>query len=50
MTPMENLRLAVSAADASIKDLVSEAPDVRMDAILDMAGLLTAAKTVVLEA
>jgi hypothetical protein len=50
MTALERLRSAVSTADASLKSLLDEDPDVRMDAVLDMAGLLTAAKAVVLAA
>lgn len=49
MDNMESLRLAVSAFDVSLKDLVSSDEDVRGEAILDAAALLTAAKRVVLE-
>lgn len=47
---MERLRTAVSAADASLLDLDNEDKDVRMEAILDFASLLTWAKLVVLNA
>lgn len=50
MTPMEELRHAVSNCDATLSDLVSPDEDKRMDAILDAAGLLSAAKKVVLDA
>jgi hypothetical protein len=46
---MEHLRHAVSNCDATLKNLVSQDPDLREDAVLDAAALLTAAKTVVLD-
>ena len=50
MDSIEKLREAVSVADASLRLLVSPDDDVRIDAVLDMASLLQAAKAVVLDA
>lgn len=50
LSPMEKLRAAVSQFDASMVNLMSEDPDVRIDALLDAAALLMAAKAVVLAA
>jgi hypothetical protein len=50
MGDMQELRLAVSAADVSLRDLTDPDPDVRLEAVLDFAALLTAAKRVVLDA
>lgn len=44
---MDALRLKVLAANLSIKNLDAEDRDVRMDAVLDFAELLTAARNVV---
>jgi hypothetical protein len=49
MENMQKLNKAVVVADASLKDLVNPDPDIRMNAILDVAELLTAAKAVVLD-
>lgn len=48
MTDMERLRGAVSAADASLRDLTNPDADIRLEAVLDFAALLSAAKAVVL--
>lgn len=50
LPPMESLRNAVSLFDSTLPNLNSEDPEVRMDAVLDAAKLLTAAKRVVLDA
>ena len=46
---MENLRRAVSLCERSIKDLESADNQVRMEAILDFANLLTMARFVLPE-
>ena len=50
MTDIENLRKAVSTADASLRDLTNPDPDIRIEAVIDFAGLMSAAKAVVLAA
>lgn len=50
MDYIEKLRVAVSAMDESLKNLVSEDDELRENAILDAAWLLSAAKNVVLNA
>lgn len=50
MEHIEHLRAAVSAADASLVNLNSDNAATQLDAILDFAALLTAAKNVVLNA
>lgn len=50
LPPMEGLRLAISAADAGMRNLASPDPNVRMEAVLDFASLLAQAKRVVLSA
>lgn len=50
LPPMEALRVAVSKMDASLRSLNSLEDPVRLDAVLDAAELLAAAKRVVLDA
>lgn len=49
MDKIENLRVQVSAFDASLRNLASEDAGERTEAIMDAAALLSAAKLVVLE-
>lgn len=49
LSPAEALRVGVSKLDASLANLASPDEDKRMDAILDAAELLIAAKRVVLD-